>query len=333
MSEMETERFNSTTLPSLDIKSICQESEKYYPYFNGAAIPVRSSRSKHISHLKEFRNQASRLDIYPLSCKENCEGNYDKYLEITLSHIAQMKKLKFEYGLEDPNLYKNLPNFSNFSEKKILLLDLDETLIHADFDGEFENDKNIKYDTIIKFLSHSNEKIDKNGGKLRLSENENEEISVGIFIRNGVYEFLSEVSKFFDVGIFTASVKEYADAVINFLDPENKFIKFRLYRNNCIRFNDCFSVKDLRILKNVDLKNIILIDNSMYSFAAQLTNGILINSFYENKNDCELFNVLGYLINFILPAEDVREVNEKFFNFQKILNDLKCEINDNNILL
>ena len=71
----------------------------------------------------------------------------------------------------------------------------------------------------------------------------------------------------------------------------------------------------------------------MYSFAAQLTNGILINSFYENKNDCELFNVLGYLINFILPAEDVREVNEKFFNFQKILNDLKCEINQNNILL
>ena len=156
---------------------------------------------------------------------------------------------------------------------------------------------------------------------------EESEHSVGIFVRNGVNEFLNEVSKHFDVGIFTASVKEYADAVISFLDPENKLIKYRLYRNNCIRFNDSFAVKDLRIFKGVDLKNVILLDNSMYSFAAQLKNGVLINSFYYDKNDTELYNVLGYLINFILPAEDIREVNEQLFNFQQITNDL---INVNN---
>ena len=126
---------------------------------------------------------------------------------------------------------------------------------------------------------------------------------------------------------YQASVKEYEDAVISFLDPENKLIKYRLYRNNCIRFNDSFAVKDLRIFKGVDLKNVILLDNSMYSFAAQLKNGVLINSFYYDKNDTELYNVLGYLINFILPAEDIREVNEHFFNFQQITNDL---INVNN---
>ena len=334
MSEMETEIFNYRILPTLDMKSILQESEEFRPYLNNAVSPVHLSKSKRINHLKEFKNQTSKLNIYPLSCKENTEGNYDKYLEITLSHIAQMKKLKFEYALEDPNIHKNIPNISTFTKKKILLLDLDETLVHADFDGEFENDKNIKYDTIIKFISYQNEETDMNGGKLRLPEIENEEISVGIFIRNGVYQFLSEVSKYFDVGIFTASVKEYADAVIDFLDPEKKLIKFRLYRNNCIRFNDSFSVKDLRILKNIDLKNVVLIDNSMYSFATQLKNGILINSFYDNKNDTELFNVLNYLINFILPAEDVREVNEKFFNFQKILDDLISEAaNQNGILM
>lgn len=59
------------------------------------------------------------------------------------------------------------------------------------------------------------------------------------------FSFLQNVSKYFDVGIFTASVKEYADAVISFLDPENKLIKFRLYRNNCINFNNSFYVKDL----------------------------------------------------------------------------------------
>ena len=334
MSEIETEKYYSRILPILDMKSILQESEEFRPYLNSAVTPVHLTKNKHINHLKEFKNQTSKLNFYPLSCKENCEGNYDKYLEITLSHIAQMKKLKFDYALEDQNIHKNLPNISIFCKKKILLLDLDETLVHADFEGEYENDKNIKYDAIIKFISHQNDENEINEKKLRLPDIENEEITVGIFIRNGVYEFLSEVSKYFDVGIFTASVKEYADAVINFLDPKKKLIKFRLYRNNCIRFNDSFSVKDLRILKNIDLKNVILIDNSMYSFAAQLTNGVLINSFYDNKDDNELYNVLGYLINFILPAEDVREVNEKFFNFQKILNDLIYEASNNkNFLL
>ena len=82
-------------------------------------------------------------------------------------------------------------------------------------------------------------------------------------------------------------------------------------------------IKDLRIFKNIDLKKIILIDNSMYSFASQINNGILINSFFNDKNDTELNNALEYLINFILPAEDVRDVNEEFFNFSQIMNDLK----------
>ena len=81
-------------------------------------------------------------------------------------------------------------------------------------------------------------------------------------------------------------------------------------------------MKDLRIFKNVDLKNIILIDNSMYSFATQINNGILINTFIKDRNDNELNNALDYLINYILPAQDVRKVNEEFFNFRQIMKDL-----------
>ena len=152
--------------------------------------------------------------------------------------------------------------------------------------------------------------------------NEEKEYKVGIFVRNGAKTFLTEVSKFFEVGIFTASVKEYADAVIDFLDPDKNLIKFRLYRNNCININNKFFIKDLRIIQGVDMKDIILVDNSIYSFMAQLNNGILVNSFFNDKNDIELYNVFGYLINYLLKAEDVRTINEQFFSFEKILNDL-----------
>ena len=302
---------------SLNIESIDSGSKKR-----------QSQKEPKLSHLAEYKRQSSNIVIFPLEAKENYPGNYSQYLEKTLTHISQLKDINFEYALEDPKINEGVPKLS--FNKKILVLDLDETLIHADFDEEFSPDE---YDTIIQFKAkNEEEKKEKNiedsdSTSCCLSEVEEDEVhSVGIFIRKGVKHFLEEVNKYFEVGIFTASVKEYADAVISFLDPENKLIKFRLYRNNCINYNDAFTVKDLRIFKNVDLKKIVLLDNSMYSFAAQINNGILINSFINDKEDNELFNALNYLVNFILPAKDVREVNEQFYNFRQIIDDIiKCK--------
>ena len=269
--------------------------------------------------LQKFQKEAEKLDISPMNSDQNIEGNYEMYLDYTLSDLAKMKNLRFEHAIEDKNIYENYPKneIKRLSKsKKILLLDLDETLIHADFNKEYENDPKNPYDTIISFVS------------------ENELNNVGIFLRPGVKLFLENLSKFFEIGIFTASVSEYADEVIKFLDPENNFIKFKLYRNNCITVNEILRVKDLRILKGIDLKNIVLVDNNMYSFAAQLNNGILINSFYTNKNDNELCNVYGYLINYIYHAEDVRKVNEEIFGFKKLRDEIykqknfSCYLND-----
>ena len=292
---------------SLNLESICDESRK-----------DQTQKDQKISNLEEFKKQSSNIKIFPLEAKENHPGNYTQYLSQTLTHIAQLRDINFEYALEDQRIQEGVPKLS--FNKKILLLDLDETLIHADFDEEFPPNE---YDTIIQFKAKNEEEKnieDSDSTVCCLSEVEEDDIhSVGIFLRNGVKHFLEEVNKYFEVGIFTASVKEYADAVISFLDPENKLIKFRLYRNNCINFNDSFSVKDLRILKNVDMKSIVLLDNSMYSFAAQINNGILINTFINDKTDNELFNALEYLKNYILPAKDVREVNERFYNFRQII--------------
>ena len=297
--------------------------------------PTKKSKS----NLKKFEKEASKLNFFPIGSNENVAGNYEQYLSQTLPHIAQMKDIKFDYALESPLLYeyfpKNILELIVSSNKKILLLDLDETLIHTDFEEEFDEDK---YDAKISFYSEDKGNELKRNFKLGKDENDNEsEITdeeskddskqkvlntVGIFLRPGVKKFLEEVSENFEVGIFTASVPEYADAAIKYLDPENKYIKFRLYRNNCINVCDLLRVKNLNIIKNIPLKKVILVDNNIYSFAAQINNGILINSFYTDKNDNELSNVLSYLNNYILPSDDVREVNENFFGFKKIVNDI-----------
>lgn len=293
-------------------------------------------QSKTNLNYEKFLEEISKLDFLPINCNENFEGNYDNYLTKTLSHIAKMKNIKFNYALEVPSLNENFPKEKieriSVCNKKIVLLDLDETLIHADFREEFINNENYKYDAIISFYTKNeiDEDINKDDDVYsNIEEIENFDLldnkilsSVGIFLRPGVKKFLAEISKNFEVGIFTAALPEYADAAINYLDPEDKYIKFRLYRNHCIDIKDSLRVKDLRILKNINIKNIILVDNNMYSFAPQLNNGILINSFYCDKDDKELDNVYRYLIDYILPADDVREVNEEFFGFKKILNEI-----------
>ena len=259
-------------------------------------------------NLTEFEKEASNILFTPVSCQENYSGNYDNYVAKTLSQIFSLQKLPYEKTLSDPDIYKNYPskeikNCLN-SNKKLILLDLDETLIHTEFDL---TDKNLNaYDTIIRFKDDSDEYHE-----------------IGIFLRNGVQKFLTTLNIYFNIGIFTAADKDYADAVIRYLDPNQNIIKFCLYRNNCVNVNDLINIKYLRIIKDIDLKKTVLVDNNMYSFSAQLSNGILINSFYGDKNDVELFNVLEYLVEFILPAEDVREVNEKFFTFKRLSEELQ----------
>ena len=314
-----------------DREDYAQKDSKYEQQEQEAVNPQKPERNSK-KELKEFKKQASKIVFNPLGSRENYPGNYDNYLKIALSHISELRKIRFEYALSNKKLYEGVQDYTDKLEpgKKLLLIDLDETLVHSDFNLEYLNDKSIKYDAIIKFKETQEEfeenyedYYDMRRKKLERSLlQEEKEYKVGIFVRKGAKEFLSEVSKYFEVGIFTASVKEYADAVIDFLDPNKNLIKFRLYRNNCINVNDRVFVKDLRIIKGVDMKDVILLDNSLYSFSAQLNNGILVNSFFNDKNDIELYNVLGYLLNFLVKAEDIRIINEQFFNFEKIINDL-----------
>ena len=315
-------------------KIFTQEEEKSFEPQESEAVHPKKSLSEIKKELKEFKKQTLAIEFNPLGSRENYPGNYDNYILTSLTHISQLRKIRFDYALSNKKIYEGVPDYTNKikPDKKILLIDLDETLIHSDFNLEYLNDKKVKYDTIIKFKDTESDfeenyedYYDMRRKKLKHELfNEEKEYKVGVFIRKGAKEFLTEVSKYFVVGIFTASVKAYADAVIDYLDPNKNLIQFRLYRNNCINVNDKIFVKDLRIIKGVDIKDIILLDNSIYSFSAQINNGILVNSFFNDKNDIELYNVLGYLLNFLVKAEDVRVVNEQFFNFDKIINDLSA---------
>ena len=70
-------------------------------------------------------------------------------------------------------------------------------------------------------------------------------------------QFLLELSYFYEIFIFTASISEYANKAIDLVDPL-RVCAYRLYRENCTYQNGMY-IKDLSLL-NRDLKNIIIVD-------------------------------------------------------------------------
>jgi CTD small phosphatase-like protein 2 len=129
---------------------------------------------------------------------------------------------------------------------------------------------------------------------IRVTLQTGEEIDAPVNIRPYTMQCLTEVSQFAEVAVFTASHPCYADAVLDHLDPNGQFIHHRLYRDSCVSIEGVH-IKDLRIIKNWDLKDIVIVDNAAYSFGYQIDNGIPIITWTDDKTDMELFNLIEYI--------------------------------------
>lgn len=42
------------------------------------------------------------------------------------------------------------------------------------------------------------------------------------------------MAELYEIVVFTAGTKDYADQILDFIDPEKSYFKKRLYRNDCI---------------------------------------------------------------------------------------------------
>ncbi len=73
-----------------------------------------------------------------------------------------------------------------------------------------------------------------------------------------------QVSKWYNLIVFTASVQEYADPVIDWLELERKYFSARYYRQHCTYRNGAY-IKDLSQVEP-DLSKVMILDNSPLSY-------------------------------------------------------------------
>ena len=240
-------------------------------------IKINSISLKDISDKENIINEIDKnvdqiyenITLILISYKDNTKkinshliemfNHYSKYThnniyQISISKILRVKNLNSSITYsEEKNKKPEINYFIKSSPMKplTLVLDLDETLVSFIF------------------------------------TNENEGISR---IRPYLFQFLNLVKNYYEIIIFTAGTKEYADPVLDIIEEnKGKYFSYRLYRESCTVIDNQYT-KDISNLGR-DLSKTIIVDNLSQNFILQKDNGILISSFWgEDIHDkCLLY--------------------------------------------
>ncbi|CAD6891806.1 unnamed protein product [Tilletia controversa] len=126
-----------------------------------------------------------------------------------------------------------------------------------------------------------------------------------VYKRPWVDYFLRKVAAWYHVVVYTASVQEYANPVIDWLDQGRGLISGRLFRDACIFSNGTY-LKNLSIVDS-DLSRVCLVDNSPASYLINPANGIPIEGWTHDPNDEALLDLLPVLDS-LRFAQDVRHI-------------------------
>ncbi|CAD8104978.1 unnamed protein product [Paramecium sonneborni] len=223
-------------------------------------------------------------------------GRICSCLSFLKSKQHQQSQQKYQLGIDSPKS-------SFLGQRKLIVLDLDETLVHSQF--QIINGYDFSIDIIVQ-------------GQL---------FKVYVTIRPGVYEFLEQLNEFYDIVFWTASLQEYADPVMDFIDPNNRAIG-RMYRDSCTPLQIGLT-KNLNKLGR-DLKDIIIVDNSVLSFHLNPENGFQIKDFFFDKQDQELELNLPFFI-WLSQLPDVRPVSNLYQQFKSTSSDVLNMRNANTI--
>ena len=220
---------------------------------------------------QQFQHQSRNHDVMSqqVTTSGGSSNNNDKTTSVHLDFM-------------NPNPVDFLPLLpprprSTLSEKPTLVLDLDETLVHADP----EMDVPINVDGRTLYLA----------------------------VRPFAREFLESIAAHYELVVWTAGIESYGRAVVKLLDPAGSLISHSLFRQHCTIQEDGFSkiyLKDLSRLGRDERTRIC--DNNPDSFRLQPAAGILVDDFYGNPKDMFLKKLLLHLTKMAL----LRDLDLKF---------------------
>lgn len=183
-----------------------------------------------------------------------------------------------------PLQLKDIPPKTRSTPEATLVLDLEETLMFSSL--------NVIEDA--QFTFHT-----------AFQDNQ---YKVHVILRPHLKEFLQSMCKVYELFVYTCAKKEYAEKILDILDPQRKLFRHRLFQDDCACVLGHY-IKDLSILGR-DLAKTVVLDNAPHTYPYHLMNTIPIKSWSGESADRELHKLISYLEK-LSAAEDFREVLKK----------------------
>jgi RNA polymerase II subunit A small phosphatase-like protein len=165
--------------------------------------------------------------------------------------------------------------------KPLLILDIDETLIHTDT-APLEYEKHLNFD--FKFKGNNSKSL--------------------YYTKKRPYldEFLNYSFENFDIAIWTAAGAEYAEEILKGIGLDKSKLKFFYTQENCtlklsLDYSNYFGVKNLQKLKKkgYDLNKVLIVDDIAETAVNNYGNLIQIKAFTDDPDDIELLKLISYL--------------------------------------
>ena len=295
---------NMTNLYQNKIRKIIYEKLIDYKLNNTNNI----ENLKHLFLKIEQKNEDIENKIKLILAVKNIENKqifelFNKINELTLEEFIK-KSLKI-LGTNEKQISEN-DNFNSIKIKSVKVpflspLKSDENYILTiilDLDGTLIYDQNIE-------VNYEEEEEEDDEDNKHQKNND-------IILRPRLFEFLDKLLELkCELIIFTSSVKQRADELINIIEKNKRYFNGRLYREHCTLMGAAY-VKDISKLGR-NLSKTIIIDNDLGCFYLQQENGILIKSFEGKEDDNKLLN-LHQILNQIIksPFNDIRVELDKY---------------------
>ena len=171
-------------------------------------------------------------------------------------------------------------------ERHLLILDLDETLVHATRQA-------LDYAPVRQIGPYA------------------------VYLRPGVREFLEHVARYFRLAVWTSSSSMYADAVVATLFEDMSVLEFVWSRERCTPRRDFerdvwVDTKSLHKVKRrgYDLRKVVAVDDTPQKYARSYGNLVVVKPFEGDRSDDELIYLAPYLQR-LAGEPDVRRVEKR----------------------
>ena len=284
--------------------------------------------SKYIKLKKIKRTHKEQLNIF---CK-----NINKNLEILISTIKQFSNNFFKIGFFNPihtifiDIFRLIDKYKIYNIANMIINNILFYYIRGGLNDKSSTPKIVSIGSVTNSLADLGF-INVPGPYLSQLPLEQENItytlvldldetlvhffytpSGGTFlIRPYCMKFLEEMAEKFEIVIFTAALKNYADSILDLLDPYKKLIKYRLYRQH-VTLSGITFCKDLSKIGR-DLGKTIIVDNLEDNFKLQPNNGIHIWTWLDDMKDTQLDD-LGKILKDLVSQNpsDIRPIIKKF---------------------